>query len=222
MVKFFDYRPDASRPLFNNARIRPRFTEWEIVDILKSWIALTGAYLLTSGFIVFIFPIFVVLRFPLIMATTGLTFVAHELGHKFTAQRFNLEAHYQANNMMLLIGLAISLSGFLFFAPGAVVIEGGSTRKTTGIIAAAGPLANITLGIACLILSILFPFIQFFEYAFRISAWVALFNMIPFGMFDGRKIIAWNKVAFGLIIATAGVLVALYYLLPLGYYYWFF
>jgi len=37
---------------------------------------------------------------------------------------------------------------------------------------------------------------------------LALFNMIPFGIFDGRKVWAWNKLVYlGMVIATLLLLI---------------
>jgi Zn-dependent protease len=34
-----------------------------------------------------------------------------------------------------------------------------------------------------------------------VNTFLGLFNLIPFAMFDGKKILAWNKVAYSLLIA---------------------
>ena len=39
-----------------------------------------------------------------------------------------------------------------------------------------------------------------------LNAWIALFNMIPFGQFDGAKIWSWSKLAYFAIIAASLVL----------------
>jgi Zn-dependent protease len=211
-------RRPPSKWAASRALSRFSFTTWEAVDLLKAWLGISTAYLLTFGTTLFYFPLLVLPYFPMLMAVSGLTFVAHELGHKFTAQHFGLEAHFKSNDIMILIGLAVSLSGFLFFAPGAVVIPGGqASRKQMGTTAMAGPLSNITFALAMIPLMILLPYSDFVYFCFRINAWLALFNMIPFGMFDGRKIFLWNKVAFGFIITSAGVLVWLNYV---SFFYW--
>jgi Zn-dependent protease len=202
-----------SRWAASRARSRFYFTTRETVDLLKAWTGLSVAYLLSFGATLFFFPLFVLRRFPMFMAVSGLTFIAHELGHKFTGQHFGLEAHFKSNDFMILIGLAIALGGFLFFAPGAVVIESRADRKQMGTTAMAGPLSNITFALAMIPLLVFLPYSSFCYFCFRINAWLALFNMIPFGMFDGRKIFLWNKVAFGSIITSAGVLVWLSYVL---------
>nr|MDO8084306.1 M50 family metallopeptidase [Candidatus Sigynarchaeum springense]MDO8119316.1 M50 family metallopeptidase [Candidatus Sigynarchaeota archaeon] len=195
------------------SRSRFSFTTRETADLMKAWIGLSVAYLLTYRELLFVYPEFIPREFRLFLAVSGLTFVAHELGHKFTAQHFGLEAHFKSNDFMILISFAVAWSGFLFFAPGAVVVESRADRKQTGTIAMAGPLSNITFSLAIIPLLIIFPYNDFVYLCFRINAWLALFNMLPFGMFDGRKIFFWNKVAFGLIITNAGVLVGLSYVL---------
>jgi Zn-dependent protease len=200
---------------WSDARARSRFyfTTRETGDLLKAWTGLSVAYILTFGTTLFFFPLFVLRLFPLFMAVSGLTFIAHELGHKFTGQHFGLEAHFKSNDFMILISFAIAWSGFLFFAPGAVVIESRADRKQMGTIAMAGPLSNITFALAMIPFILFLPYSDFVYFCFRTNAWLALFNMIPFGMFDGRKIFAWNKIAFGLTITSAGVLVWLNYVL---------
>ena len=39
-----------------------------------------------------------------------------------------------------------------------------------------------------------------------INSSLALFNLLPFGIFDGAKVIAWDKAAYGLAIAVAVIL----------------
>jgi len=35
---------------------------------------------------------------------------------------------------------------------------------------------------------------------------LALFNMIPFAIFDGAKILRWNKVVYGAMVAVSFIL----------------
>ena len=44
------------------------------------------------------------------------------------------------------------------------------------------------------------------------NAWIALFNLIPFGPFDGRKIFRWNIPVYLLLAAGALAFVILGYL----------
>jgi Zn-dependent protease len=40
----------------------------------------------------------------------------------------------------------------------------------------------------------------------QINASLALFNLIPIGVFDGAKIIRWNKYAWGAVVMASGIL----------------
>jgi len=40
----------------------------------------------------------------------------------------------------------------------------------------------------------------------NINASLALFNLLPFGVFDGAKVLKWNKAAWGAAVLAAGLL----------------
>ena len=79
------------------------------------------------------------------------------------------------------------------------MITGFTDMKNIGKISFAGPTTN-------LILSILFFAAAFFVPQYFIicilgaffNAWIALFNLIPFGMLDGFKIFLWSKTLWAL------------------------
>ena len=84
------------------------------------------------------------------------------------------------------------------------MIHGQVTRKENGIISAAGPLTNFSLAMIFMGLMFYLPTWGFiFNIGFFINLWLGLFNLIPFGNFDGIKILHWNRyiwmgmVAFG-------------------------
>jgi len=84
------------------------------------------------------------------------------------------------------------------------MISGMITRRENGIISFSGPITNYVLAMVFLGLSFLYPILSFvFIPGFQINLWLGLFNMIPFGNFDGIKILHWNRylwsgmVAFG-------------------------
>lgn len=145
---------------------------------------------------------------------TGSGFLLHELAHKFVAQWYGHWAEFRAQWWGLLIPIPIVLfTQFIFAAPGAVVISGFVTRKQNGIISAAGPLTNI------IIAAIAYPFTavpgasETFggKLAFLllfVNGILALFNLLPFGILDGRKVFKWNALVYLLLVALAvGVLV---------------
>jgi len=78
-----------------------------------------------------------------------------------------------------------------------------------GKISIAGPATNIGLGILFFIASLVSGNGTVGALAFvgmNINASLALFNLIPFGVFDGAKIIKWNKYVWGAAVLAAGIL----------------
>ena len=121
--------------------------------------------------------------------------ILHELGHKFSAILFGLDAvlHIFWEGLGLAIFLKLINSPFLIIAPAYVSISGQATAFQGFITAFSGPLVNLILAIIFLILISLNIFPLLSSYGFMINTWIALFNMIPIWNFDGKKILAWNK-----------------------------
>ena len=182
------------------------FSEIEKQHLLKSWLAVSLAFtILNTSLFSFDFIIYFVIS----LFTVGLGFIFHELGHKYIAQKYGCFAEYRANNQMLIIGILTAFFGFLFIAPGAVVIKGIVTKKRNGIISLAGPLANIILAIVFIIISLFINnsfFSMILSYGVRINYFLAVFNMIPILNFDGRKIWAYNKAIY-IITIVVGLLI---------------
>lgn len=195
-------------------RVGYRFSRFEIRELSKAWIVLSlafavlfnpGNYLSTA----------MVVSFIVSGLTVGIAFLLHELGHKFVAQRYGLWAEFRAHNEGLMLALVMSFFGFIFAAPGAVMIHGHTSLNRIGKISAAGPLVNYVLSMLFMGFAIVNPvtLIQpLFSYGASINAFLGLFNMIPFGMFDGKKILAWSKVNYGLMVVVGFVLVFLTFL----------
>jgi Zn-dependent protease len=171
------------------------FSDTEIEHLTKAWIAISLAFaiLLSNGNIFSS-------DFGIMLLVSGFTvllgFVLHELGHKYVAQRYNCFAEFRAFNGMLVLAIMMSFLGFIFAAPGAVMINGYVNREKNGKISAAGPIVNLGLAVVFLVL-ILVGFVNMFtHYGLLINSWLATFNMIPFWNLDGKKILRWNKVVY--------------------------
>ena len=111
---------------------------------------------------------------------------------------------------MLFLAVIMSFLGFVIAAPGAVMIQTQSAdNRKSGLISVAGPSMNILLAVLFLgLFYISSGFInELANYGFRINAWLALFNMIPFWLFDGAKIFRWNKIIWVLVVFIAGFFV---------------
>lgn len=152
-------------------------------------------------------------RMPLVvLGSVGIfaaAFLLHELAHKFTAQRFGFWAEYRINNFGLMITLLSFVSPFKLVAPGAVVIAGLMYGDDYGKIALAGPVTNIAQALVYLLIKFLShnPVVVLLAYlGITINASLALFNLLPFGVFDGVKVLSWDWRAWLSATVVAGLL----------------
>ena len=126
------------------------------------------------------------------------SFLTHEIGHKIMAQRKGLWAEFRLTTWGAVITFASIFLPFRFIAPGAMMI-GGTLQKNDDLveISVAGPVTNLIysgvfLGLAfALPLPLDWGFMLLF--AAYINAFMAVFNLIPFGVLDGYKIFSFNK-----------------------------
>jgi Zn-dependent protease len=198
---------DAGRP--------GKFSRIEIIHLLISIGVLTIAFAFalsgnnlyegaTKGFILNNLIFFIPLSFLGILTA----FFFHELAHKFMAQRHGLWSEFRMFPQGLYLALFLGiLTPFVFAAPGAVMFRGGSRTYETGQIAMAGPLANIIIAL------ITFPIYLYVFYGTQIgiifgficliNAWLAIFNLLPFGPLDGVKIIRWNATVWIIMLIVA-------------------
>ena len=192
-------------------------SETELKDIIKAWVAISIAFAIVLSKPIFS-PDFYA-KFVIASLTVGIGFLFHELGHKIAAQRYGCFAEFRSFDNMLLLAIAMSFFGFIFAAPGAVMITGRVSKARRGRISAAGPVVNLILALLFLALALLqLPdsLKPIAYYGFLINSWLALFNMIPFWLFDGYKILKWSRMAYGSIVAAALALMLLQSFVPLG------
>ena len=131
----------------------------------------------------------------------GPAFIIHELAHKFVAKYYGCWAEFRADPGGLRTGVLIAfIIGFLFMAPGAVMVAGNVNRRQNGMIALAGPLSNLVLWGIGLPFYALFagdPYIGLVTGLWlTANAILGAFNMLPFGPLDGRKIKNWSEPVF--------------------------
>lgn len=177
------------------------FTKEEIRDLIFSVFVIA---------IIFSFPSFNnFFKFLLIVI---ISFIAHELSHKFMAMRFNCIAFYKIWLTGIIFGLIFMFVGIKFVAPGAVIIYPFRfgrwrfkirelTRKEEAIIASAGPLANIMIAL----IALLFKNPLVLSIGF-INSWLALFNLLPIPPLDGSRVIKWNPFLWFLLFLISLIL----------------
>lgn len=189
-----------------------RFSRHEIIDLIKAWIVISLAFaiVLTGKK----FSMELLYNFLLSGITVGVGFLLHELAHKKLAQKYGCLAEFIAFNNMLIFALGLAIfstyyldRGFIFAAPGAVFISGNVNIERNGRISAAGPIINLVLALIFLMGLFIFPEESFLStisgYGYFVNAWLALFNMIPFWNFDGKKVFYWNKGVYFTIVIIA-------------------
>lgn len=180
------------------------FSKTELTQIFIAIVVLTIAFSFALAPYPPLSNLSTVLRnFPLAFVAIITAFFCHELAHKYMGQKYGYWSEFRMYTQGLLLALFIGIfAGFIFAAPGAVQIMGTPTREETGKISVAGPLTNIILAGVCLSITLittgLIAGIAFF--IGYINAFLALFNLIPFGFFDGRKIFNWRKDIWTLLI----------------------
>ena len=194
------------------------------------WVRGIGGLLSASSPAVWLLTL--LLAMPMMLIAVGPAFLLHEIGHKIVAKRHGCWAEFRADPKGLRFGVLLAaLLGFLFMAPGAVMVAGVVTRRQNGHIAVAGPLVNLGLFIVglplgALLLSLtnafevvpsmdeyfvdgalnwplmLINICTFWLYANLI---LGLFNMLPFGPLDGLKVRDWSEGAFYAVLLIFAV-----------------
>ncbi|MDH5713332.1 MAG: hypothetical protein OEY83_05260 [Candidatus Bathyarchaeota archaeon] len=144
-------------------------------------------------------------------------FILHELAHKLVAQRYGLWAEYRLTLLGALLTLLSIISPIKFISPGAVMIAGPMRRGTAGKTGLAGPLTNLVFSVVFIALA-LYPLDEIVQAVAMTGAafnsWIALQNLIPFGVLDGAKVFGWNKAVWGVafIISIAFTIFTFVYL----------
>ncbi len=145
---------------------------------------------------------------PISAVGVTLSFVLHELMHKFVAQRYGAIAGFQSSRSGLLITIATGLFGFLLGIPGATMIYADRfTKRQNGIVSLAGPATNFVVFLAFLAILVFGNptgyLLKLVSIVMFISILLAFFNMLPIMPLDGSKVLAWNPYVY---FATMGVI----------------
>jgi Zn-dependent protease len=165
---------------------------WLVVGIGFS-IGLYGNYL--GGF----FPLWtwdIMGVFALIMT---ISFLTHEIAHKIIAQKTNLWAEFRLTTWGAALTLVSVLLPFKMISPGAMMIAGTPNGNELVKISIAGPITNMVFSSAFLGLAFALnpnPYATMLFFAAYVNAFMAVFNLIPFGILDGYKIFSFNKKAW--------------------------
>ncbi|MFH1398503.1 MAG: hypothetical protein ABIG95_00135 [Candidatus Woesearchaeota archaeon] len=183
-----------------------KFSPAEKRDLLKAWFVVALVFAISDTGLSLTALFF--LKLVITGFTAGLGFLIHEIAHKLVAVHFKCRAEFHSFDQMLLLSILLSFLGFVFIAPGAVIIFGARSKAHEGKISAAGVVANLLLALLFLVLMFT-PLQPIAHYGLAINTWLAVFNLIPLGNFDGLKIFNWSKKAYVALLLFAGIMTQL-------------
>ncbi len=188
------------------------FTKKEVTELLVAWAALSiafgfaftgGAFALRGVNQI----IYFISTLPKYFIIVGAAFLLHELSHKFTAIKYGYPAHFQLWQMGLLLALGMSFAlGIVFAAPGAVYIYGLTDEKKDAKISLSGPLSNMIVAVSTLAL-FRFTFVPLLAQIAYVSAFIGVFNLLPFGPLDGAKIFRHEKLWWIALMAIGVIII---------------
>ncbi len=138
-----------------------------------------------------------------------LSFLIHEFAHKIVAQKRGLWAEFRLTTWGALLTLASVFLPFKMISPGAMMIAGSPNGDAIVKISLAGPVTNMILSAGLLGFAFAFPIGVYslpLLLAAYINAFIAVFNLVPFGVLDGLKIFNWNKKIWAFAFAVSAVL----------------
>jgi len=143
---------------------------------------------------------------PLSFLAIATAFFCHELAHKYMGMRYGYWSEFRMYPQGLLFALVLGVAvGIVFAAPGAVQIYGRPSREESGRISAAGPAVNVAIALGFMMLWYATGGLVGTAALFiaAINAFLAFFNLLPFGPMDGRKIFRWRKEIWGGLLAVS-------------------
>ena len=155
-----------------------------------------------------------------------LSFIGHEMAHKFTAQHYGMWSEFRMNSMGYYLSAIAILFAVPIFGTGTVYTSGAANREQDAKTNLAGPLSNFFLATGLVIIQmiaytslsgyLLLNVLFLVRYGILINCILALFNMIPFQPFDGGTVRQWNLyVWITLTAALVAILVMGYLLVPM-------
>ena len=147
-----------------------------------------------------------------------LSFIGHELSHKFVAQHYGMWSEFRMTSMGYYLSAIAILFSVPIFGTGTVLTSGTSNTEHNAKTNLAGPLSNFVIAISLVVVAIfsitlisqpvLFYVMFLVRYGIIVNAILGLFNMIPIQPFDGATVKDWSlPVWITLTIALVSMLV---------------
>jgi Zn-dependent protease len=148
------------------------------------------------------------------------SFLTHEIAHKIMGQKTGLWAEFRLTTWGAVLTLVSVFLPFKMISPGAMMLAGQPNSEEIVKISIAGPATNIILSTALLgsgFALISSPYAVVLFFAAYVNAFMAVFNLIPFGILDGFKIFSFNKKLWALAFIPSAILAIFTYWLVFGW-----
>jgi Zn-dependent protease len=166
---------------------------------------------------------------PIAALGVSLSFILHEMMHKFVAIKYGAIAEFRTSWSGLAITLITGAFGFLLGIPGATMIYTNSfTAKENGIVSLAGPLTNFVVFGVFLAIGLSVFGAHFFsnpptnsylynaiDFTIFISLLLAFFNMLPIFPLDGSKVLHWSKPIYAVVMLAIFFLIVVFNVLSI-------
>jgi len=157
---------------------------------------------------------------PAVLAVVAISLIAHEFAQKLVARKLGLATEFKAWGSGILFSWLLALAGGFFPAYGSTYLKQldwkyAPQKDKTGIFFAISALVSLILGFMFLAIP-KFTLDSLLSDAARVgyatNLLIVIFNLIPLQaaggfVWDGKKILSWNKTAWiALAIATAALI----------------
>jgi Zn-dependent protease len=154
-------------------------------------------------------------------AVMTVSFLVHEIAHKIMAQRAGMWAEFRLTTWGAVLTLVSVFLPFKMIAPVAKMIGGSMpSAKDMLKISIAGVITNLIFAVTFLTLTFSLPitiFTGMMLFSAYINAFMAVFNLIPFGVLDGFKVFSIDKRIWASLFVPSAILAAATYLILTGF-----
>ncbi len=151
---------------------------------------------------------------------TGLSILVHERSQRFVARRIGLETTFRVWESGILFSSLLATIGSFFPAYGSTYVRRSdywydARDRKTGAMFVVGPLASLALAVLFRTLSLRASeglLHSLGEVGYTLNLLNAVFNLVPIQaaggfVWDGRKILSWNKAVWFMLLLVAAALV---------------
>jgi len=154
-----------------------------------------------------------------------LSFMGHELAHKFTAQHYGMWSEFRMTSMGYYLSAIAIIFSIPIFGTGTMYTSGASSKEVNAKTSLAGPLSNFLFASGLVITAMLSVFLLgpstlnylmfLVRYGIIINSVLGLFNMIPIPPFDGAAVKDWSKPLWLILtLALLSMLIVGYFVIP--------